>query len=174
MLDGQLEHCPREGERKKMKRIHIHWHVHIQAGGVCLWGSRSLMDRQTTCVWHETSISHFGLKAAAGFQGWHEGLASEEGNLAPTPAEGPTLLLAPERVVCSPCTGQAMTTHVGGHHPWETGPSQTNPKRMSCLPQSNPPLPIVPKSLSQFAHWNSVWSLSEGNEIRVQFRSIMS
>lgn len=135
-------HCPREGERKKKWREFTSTGMSTfrQAASVSEGHGASWTDG--TLVWHETSISHFGLKAAAGFQGRHEGLASEEGrtwhqlcrgsHAAGYWASGNYALHAQGRPCGDTC---------GDTTPGRQARLKTNPKGMSCLPSPVQPTP---------------------------------
>lgn len=82
MLNVHCNTVQRERERKKWggkKKSHTHWHVNIQADGVCSRGSRNLIDKLGTSLGHKTDIPILGSKQWLSLQGRHESLAGEGG-----------------------------------------------------------------------------------------------
>lgn len=70
----------REGKSRKEKGIHIHWHVNIQADGICSWDSViNLIDKLGTNLGHKTSIPILGSKQWLNLQGQHKTLAGSAG-----------------------------------------------------------------------------------------------
>lgn len=170
-----------------MQRIHIHWHVNIQADGICSWGSVNLIDKPGTSLGHKTNIPILGSKQRLNLQGHRESLAGK-GGPSTTSCLGAcsclflkwgghwrsqrvqetirksTWLLPPGASAASwplsfLCTDQPWPRTVHMERCGDT----TNSREMGmvtpnecCFPQSNPPLLIFPKPLSQFARWNSV------------------
>lgn len=79
MLNVHCNTVPGGRGKEKSKRSHIHWHVNIQAGGICSRGSVNLINKLGTSLGHKTNIPILGSKQRLNLQGQHESLAGEGG-----------------------------------------------------------------------------------------------
>lgn len=125
-----------KGGEEEGTRIHIHWHVNIQADGIGPGGSASLPHKLGISLGHKTEISILGSKQRLNLQGQHASLAGE-GGVPVDPGEA-----QPSQKVHSPALAGDSSR----------GEGKGSPKNGRGFPHGHPPTLILPWPLSQFAH----------------------
>lgn len=145
MLNVHCNTVPRGRGKEKSKRSHIHWHVNIQAGGICSRGSVNLINKLGTSLGHKTNIPVLGSKQRLNLQGQHESLAGE-GGYRPSSCSGACSCSLQKRGAHRGSRGLRRPVHVKrGGTPRLEGGRHGHPTR-TPLPHIQPTPPNLSKA----------------------------